>query len=160
MQITCMMAMVQQWWCRKPWSSSWARQVSHMVGTTVLDIEACRILFYYLCQVWPFWGLSIIWAKVIFSLLYSGFKRCFAHSVIVLCSFAQLPGDFVKIAFFKKLVPIFFSNFPVWRLIWKKLFLLCQNTMKMRFHGILCFFKEKTPNDIWNFVFCPKMAVL
>ena len=65
---------------------------------------------YYLGQV----GV-IIWAKLFLAYKNSGFKRFVAHTVIILCSFcAQLSGNYLKIAFFKKRVQkMGFSNFCV-----------------------------------------------
>ena len=55
---------------------------------------------YYLGQV----GV-IIWAKLFLAYKNSGFKRFLAHTVIILCFFcAQLSGNYLKIAFFKKRV--------------------------------------------------------
>ena len=53
---------------------------------------------YYLGQV----GV-IIWAKLFLAYKSSGFKRFFAHTIIILCFFCvQLSGNYLKIAFFKK----------------------------------------------------------
>ena len=47
----------------------------------------------------------IIWAKLFIAYKNSGFKRFLALPVIILCFFcAQLSGNFLKIAFFKKRV--------------------------------------------------------
>ena len=111
----------------------------------------------------------IIWAKLFLAYKNSGFKRFLAHTVIILCFFcAQLSGNFLKIAFFKKRVQkLGFSNFSVLSSFLKWSFLgLLKHYKNRGFSRFLCFFvvereEKRQKNDNWNFwiCFCPKMAV-
>ena len=93
------------------------------------------------------------------------------HRVIILCFFcAQLSGNYLKIAFFKKGVQnwVFFFNFLCFRFnFWKLSFLgLLKHYKNRGFSWCWCFTllkeTEGKKNDNWNFwilFFCPKMAV-
>ena len=112
----------------------------------------------------------IIWAKLFLAYKNSGFKR-FLHTQLSFCVFfcAQLSGNYLEIAFFKKRVQkLGFSNFCVKLVFGKFSFLgLIKHYKNRGFSRCLCFFvvgreKKAQKNDNWNFriwFFGPKMAV-